>query len=277
MTSDMRTSTPPPSTAAPGDSPTILDIKNISKTFQGTERTVYALDRVNLQVRRGEFISLVGTSGCGKTTLLRIIDGLEESDAGELLLDGERLTGVSHDMSYVFQDINLLPWRSVLDNVALGLEVRGVGKSERRARAMETLEMVGLASVAKVPPYTLSGGMQQRVGVARALAVHPKVLLMDEPFGQLDNFTREALQVEISNLWAKIGATIIFVTHDVDEAIFLSDRIGLFQPDPGRLTEVLDVDLPRPRADYDVRAHPRAIELRSYITNHLRGTKVAVQ
>ncbi|MGH9086561.1 MAG: ABC transporter ATP-binding protein [Acidimicrobiales bacterium] len=279
MTSDMRTTagSAPAGATASGNEPTILDIRAVSKTFEGNERTVYALDRVDLQVRPGEFISLVGTSGCGKTTLLRIVDGLETADAGEIWLDGVRLDGVSQDMSYVFQDINLLPWRSVLDNVALGLEVRGMAKSERRARALEVLEMVGLASVAKVPPYTLSGGMQQRVGVARALAVHPKVLLMDEPFGQLDNFTREALQVEIANLWTRLGTTIIFVTHDVDEAIFLSDRIGLFQPEPGRLTEVLDVDLPRPRADYDVRAHPRAIELRSYITEHLRGAKATAQ
>ncbi|MGH9108482.1 MAG: ABC transporter ATP-binding protein [Acidimicrobiales bacterium] len=274
MTSDVRNESTVRLSAGDGDRHTILDVRAVSKTFQGTERTVYALDRVNLEVRAGEFISLVGTSGCGKTTLLRIVDGLEVADSGEIWLDGVRLSGVSQDMSYVFQDINLLPWRSVLDNVALGLEVRGLGKSERRARSMEFLEMVGLASVAKVPPYTLSGGMQQRVGVARALAVHPKVLLMDEPFGQLDNFTREALQVEIANLWTRLGTTIIFVTHDVDEAIFLSDRIGLFQPEPGRLTEVLDVDLPRPRTGYDVRAHPRTIELRSYITEHLRGTKV---
>jgi NitT/TauT family transport system ATP-binding protein len=255
----------------------ILDIRGVSKTFPGEDRSVHALDRVDLKVRRGEFISLVGKSGCGKTTLLRIIDGLDEADSGEIYLDGKRLAGVSRDMAYVFQDINLLPWRSVLDNVALGLEARGVAKTERRARAMEVLEMVGLGSVAQAAPYTLSGGMQQRVGVARALAVGPKVLLMDEPFGQLDNFTREALQVEIANLWARLGTTIVFVTHDVDEAIFLSDRIGLFKPDPGRLTEVLDIDLPRPRTDYDVRAHRRAIELRSYITEHLRGAETEVE
>ena len=255
----------------------ILKIEKVCKTFATVERVVHALDRVSLEVRRGEFISLVGISGCGKTTLLRIVDGLESPDSGGLWLDGVKLEGVSREMSYVFQDINLLPWRSVVENVALGLEVRGVPKAERRERAMEVLDMVGLAAVAKSPPYTLSGGMQQRVGVARALAVRPKVLLMDEPFGQLDNFTREALQVEIANLWAKLGTTIMFVTHDVDEAIFLSDRIGLFQPGPGRLTEVLDVDLPRPRTDYDVRAHPRAIELRAYITEQLRGARGPVQ
>lgn len=251
----------------------ILEVRDMCKTFLTKERTVVALDHVNLSVKPGEFISLVGPSGCGKTTLLRIIDGLEKADAGIRTLDGIPLDGVSQDMAYVFQDINLLPWRSVLENAALGLEARGVNKKDRHDRAMEVLEMVGLASFATAPPYTLSGGMQQRVGVARALAVRPKVLLMDEPFGQLDNFTREALQIEIANLWAKLGTTIVFVTHDVDEAIFLSDRIALFQPNPGRLTEIVDVDLPRPRTEYDVRAHPRAIELRSYIMSHLRGGK----
>ncbi len=250
--------------------PQILEYRGICKTFAGEHRTVLALDGVTFSVRRGEFLSLVGPSGCGKTTLLRITDGLETADSGTILLDGKPLSGVSRDMAYVFQDINLLPWRSVLKNVELGLEARGVAKAERRERATEVLEMVGLTSEARVPPYTLSGGMQQRVGVARALAVRPKVLLMDEPFGQLDNFTREALQVEIADLWARLGTTIVFVTHDVDEAIFLSDRIGLFQPNPGRLTEIVDVDLPRPRTDYDVRANARAIELRAYIMDHLR-------
>ncbi len=251
----------------------ILEVKGMCKTFFTKERTVIALDHVDLAVHQGEFISLVGPSGCGKTTLLRIIDGLELADAGERTLEGVHLSGISQDMAYVFQDINLLPWRSVLDNAALGLEARGMSKQERRQRAMEVLEMVGLASFAGSPPYTLSGGMQQRVGVARALAVRPKVLLMDEPFGQLDNFTREALQIEIAHLWSKLGMTIIFVTHDVDEAIFLSDRIALFQPAPGRITEVVNVDLPRPRMEYDVRAQPKAIELRSHIMEHLRAGK----
>jgi NitT/TauT family transport system ATP-binding protein len=263
-----------------GDSSTrpggpILEYANISKTFPGQSRTVVALDDVSFSVRGGEFISLVGPSGCGKTTLLRITDGLEHADSGEVRLEGRTLSGVSRDMSYVFQDINLLPWRTVAQNVELGLEVRGVPKAERRERALEVLDMVGLRSVASVPPYTLSGGMQQRVGVARAVAVQPKVLLMDEPFGQLDNFTRESLQVEIAELWAKLGMTIVFVTHDVDEAIFLSDRIALFLPEPGRLTEIVDVDLPRPRTDYDIRAHPNAIRLRADIMEHLRGDRGA--
>lgn len=247
----------------------LLEVVEVCKMFSGGERTVVALDRVTLRVRRGEFVCLVGPSGCGKTTLLRIIDGLDEADAGTMFLDGQQLTGVSRDMAYVFQDINLLPWRSVLDNVALGLEVRGLPKQERQQRAMEVLEMVGLADVAKSPPYTLSGGMQQRVGVARALAMHPKVFLMDEPFGQLDNFTREGLQVELARLWAELGATIVFVTHDVDEAIFLGDRIALFHVNPGRITEIVDVDLPRPRTEYDFRSDPRTLELRRHITQHL--------
>ena len=254
---------------APGAGDVVLEYVGICKTFPGANRSVVALDQVTLSVRRGEFVSLVGPSGCGKTTLLRITNGLETADEGTLSLEGRVLTGGSLDMAYVFQDINLLPWRSVVQNVELGLEARRVPKAERRKRAMQMLDMVGLAEVANVPPYTLSGGMQQRVGVARALAVEPKVLLMDEPFGQLDNFTREALQVEISELWASLGTTIVFVTHDVDEAIFLSDRIALFHPSPGRLTEVVDVDLPRPRNGYDVRAHQRAIELRSHIVDHL--------
>jgi NitT/TauT family transport system ATP-binding protein len=254
---------------ASGGPEAVLEYAGICKTFPGVGRTVVALDQVTFTVRRGEFVSLVGPSGCGKTTLLRITNGLETADEGALALEGKVLSGGSQDMAYVFQDINLLPWRSVVKNVELGLEARGLPKAERRQRAMEMLEMVGLADVASAPPYTLSGGMQQRVGVARALAVRPKVLLMDEPFGQLDNFTRETLQVEIAELWARLGTTIVFVTHDVDEAIFLSDRIALFQPDPGRLTEIIDVDLPRPRTGYDIRGHRRAIELRSHIVSRL--------
>ncbi len=255
----------------------LLEIRRICKTFPGARRTVVALNDVSLEVRKGEFVCLVGPSGCGKTTLLRVIDGLERADAGTMVLDGQPLAGVSRDMAYVFQDINLLPWRSVLENVALGLEVRNVGNKERRERAMEALQMVGLHDVAESAPYTLSGGMQQRVGVARALAVRPKLFLMDEPFGQLDNFTREVLQVEVARLFSRIEATVVFVTHDVDEAIFLADRVALFHTNPGRITDVVDIDLPRPRWEYDVRADARAIELRSRITQHLGAGRYLVR
>jgi len=256
--------------SALSDAP-VLSIHGISRTFVGQERDVVALDNVDLDVQKGEFISLVGPSGCGKTTLLRIIDGLDAADSGTIDLEGKRLNGVSQDMAYVFQDINLLPWRSVRGNVELGLEARGVEKAERQRIATECLEMVGLKDVMNVPPYTLSGGMQQRVGVARALAVKPKVLLMDEPFGQLDNFTREALQGEVALLWEQLGITIVFVTHDVDESIFLSDRIVVMHRNPGRIVEILDVNLPRPRTQAEFRGEHETIELRSRITSLLRS------
>ena len=249
----------------------ILSVRGIRKVFTGGERDVTALGGVDLDVNRGEFISLVGPSGCGKTTLLRIIDGLDFADAGTVELEGRRLEGVSQDMAYVFQDINLLPWRSVRANVELGLEARGISKPERRKQAEEALEMVGLQDVMNAPPYTLSGGMQQRVGVARALAIKPKVLLMDEPFGQLDNFTREALQVEVAALWQKLQITAVFVTHDVDESIYLSDRIVVMNGNPGRVVEILDVSLPRPRSQEDFRGDQETIQLRHRITSLLHS------
>ena len=255
----------------------VIEVRNVYKDYVGVHGAVRALADVSLEVREGEFLSLVGPSGCGKTTLLRIIDGITPPSRGEVVFDGRRLEGVSREMAFVFQDINLLPWRSVVENVEIGLVARAVGPEERRRRALETLELVGLRPVAGAPPYTLSGGMQQRVGVARALAIRPKVLLMDEPFGHLDNFTREVLQIEIAKLWRRLGMTVVFVTHDVDEAIFLSDRIALMQTGPGRLTEVLDVGLPHPRWEFNVRADPRAIALRESIIERLhvlRGVMV---
>ena len=247
----------------------VLEVQQVSHVYDTGRRRVEALRDVNLEVRPNEFLSLIGPSGCGKTTLLRIISGLTPLTQGRILLDGEELKGVSKNMGFVFQDINLLPWRSVVRNVEIGLEARGVPAQQRRERAMEALRLVGLEGEAHQPPYTLSGGMQQRVGVARAIAVQPTVLLMDEPFGHLDNFTRETLQVEISRLWTKLGTTVVFVTHDVDEAIFLSDRIVLFHSTPGAVAKVLDVKLPRPRWEHNVRADPVAIEMRESIVTDL--------
>ena len=247
----------------------MLEIEHVSHVYTTKDREVQALKDVSLSIEDGEFVSFVGPSGCGKTTLLRILDGLTEQTEGRVVFDGVELRGVSPDMGYVFQDINLLPWRSVRENVEIGLEARGIPAAERRRRALEVLAMVGLHDVAEQPPYTLSGGMQQRVGVARALAIGPKVLLMDEPFGHLDNFTREALQIEIAKLWSKLGMTIVFVTHDVDEAIFLSNRIALFRSRPGHVSEVVQVDLPHPRWEFNVRADPRAIAMREQIIDHL--------
>lgn len=248
----------------------MIEIANISKTYETQGREVQALSDVTLQIRDGEFMSLVGPSGCGKTTLLRIMDGLTSASAGRIVVDGVERRGVSRDMAFVFQDINLLPWRSVVENVEIGLQARGMPEKERRIKALEALSLVGLEQEALAPPYTLSGGMQQRVGVARALAIDPKVLLMDEPFGHLDNFTRETLQVEIAKLWRRLGMTVVFVTHDVDEAIFLSDRITLFRTSPGRVSNIVEVGLPHPRWEFNVRAEPRAIELRENIMEELQ-------
>lgn len=232
----------------------MLRVEEISKTFVTKGRTVTALEKVTIEVKEGEFVSLVGPSGCGKTTLLRVMAGLTDANTGTVSLDGVILRGVSPDMAFVFQDINLLPWRSVVQNVEIGLEARRVPKQERRERAMRALDLVDLTELANAAPYTLSGGMQQRVGVARALAVEPKVLLMDEPFGHLDNFTRESLQNEVEILWRKLGMTIVFVTHDVNEAIFLSDRVVLLRPAPGRVVDVMAVDLDRPRSRTNLKA-----------------------
>lgn len=248
----------------------MLEVRNICKRFTTKDRTVAALEGVNLTVIDGEFLSLVGPSGCGKTTLLRIIAGLTAASEGEIAFDGSVLGGVSRDMAFVFQDISLLPWRNAVENVEIGLEARRMGKEERRESALAALRLVGLESVAKAAPYTMSGGMQQRVGLARALAIQPKVLLMDEPFGHLDNFTRETLQIEVAKLWQRLGMTVVFVTHDVDEAIFLSDRIALLHSSPGRVTKIIDIDLPHPRWEFNVRADPRAIATREAIMDDLQ-------
>lgn len=254
---------------AHAESPVVLEAQQIFKAFQlKTQRTV-ALENVSLSVRQGEFMSLVGPSGCGKTTLLRILDHLTEPDSGAVNFEGVTQTGVSREMAFVFQDVALLPWRSVRQNVELGLAARGVPKDECKRRALGALDLVGLGQVAEVPPYTLSGGMQQRVGIARALALEPKVLLMDEPFAHLDNFTREALQVELEKLYSTLQMTTVFVTHDVDEAVFLSDRIALFGTSPGRILEVVDVPFARPRWSSNVRATTEAVELREYILGRL--------
>jgi NitT/TauT family transport system ATP-binding protein len=254
---------------------TVLDIRGVSKLYEGRSghHHVQALESIDLSIREGEFISFVGPSGCGKTTLLKIIDGLLRASSGTILFDGQELVGVSKAIAYVFQDINLLPWKSVVENVEIGLVGRGQARVECRRRALEVLELVGLRGVAAEPPYTLSGGMQQRVGVARALAINPRVLLMDEPFGHLDNMTRETLQIEVSKIWQSMRMSIVFVTHDVDEAIFLSDRIAVFDLNPGRIVEILDVNLPHPRWEIDVPSQPEAIRLRQAIIERLELRK----
>jgi NitT/TauT family transport system ATP-binding protein len=221
-----------------------LQVSHLGKTF-GELR---ALQDINLAVERGEFIALVGPSGCGKTTFLRIVAGLEPASSGEVTLDGRVVRRPGGDRGFVFQSDNLLPWRTVFANAIIGREVAGrVGPAERQ-RTMELLKLVGLEGFEHYHPRQLSGGMRQRVNLARALAIDPEILLMDEPFSSLDAQTREIMQTELMRIWEDGRKTVLFVTHQIDEAVFLADRVLVFARRPGRLRESVAIELPRPRA-----------------------------
>ncbi|MFS0894964.1 ABC transporter ATP-binding protein [Microbacterium sp. 179-I 3D3 NHS] len=213
-----------------------------------TGEKVQALTEVSLTVQRGEFVSLVGPSGCGKTTLLKILAGLIPHSSGSVSIAGKTVKGPMRETGLVFQAPTLLPWRTILENVMLPVEVQRLDRSVYRKRAMDLLEMVGLDGFEKKYPSELSGGMQQRAGICRALVSDPEVLLMDEPFGALDAMTREYMNVELLKIWKESGKTIVFVTHSIPEAVFLSDRVVVMSPRPGKIEEILDDDLPRPRA-----------------------------
>ena len=207
-----------------------------------------ALDGVNLSIADGEFVSIVGPSGCGKTTFLSVVDGLIPATEGRILVDGAAVTRPGPDRAVVFQDASLLPWRTVLNNVLYGLECIGVPRREARERARRFVALVGLDGFEHNYPHELSGGMQQRVNLARALVMDPKILLMDEPFAALDAQTREAMQEELLRIWKAAGKTVLFITHQIDEAIFLSDRVIVFSARPGRVRESISVEIERPRA-----------------------------
>ncbi len=241
----------------------MLKIEGLRKTFTDDGNPVLA--DFNLEVRRGEFVTLIGPSGCGKTTALRIITGLSEPDAGSVLVDGKPSPGPSREKAIVFQHFNLFPWRSALQNAAYALEMQGVPEKTRLATAAEYLRLVGLGKHLNYYPWQLSGGMRQRVGLARALAIQPKVLLMDEPFGALDALTREQLQGMLQRIAAEQNLTILFVTHSTDEAIYLSDRIMVMGVRPGRIIAEFTVDMPKPRTAYDWRAHPEYARIRGQI------------
>jgi NitT/TauT family transport system ATP-binding protein len=212
-----------------------------------TNTRLTALDGVNLQVMDGEFVSIVGPSGCGKTTFLLVVDGLIAASGGRVLVEGQVVTRPGPDRAVVFQDASLLPWRTVLGNVRYGLECQGLPARVARERAAHFIEMVGLSGFEQHYPYELSGGMQQRVNLARALVMDPKILLMDEPFASLDAQTREAMQEELLQIWVKAGKTVLFVTHQIDEAIYLSDRVVVFSGRPGKVKEIIPVGIERPR------------------------------
>src|SRR5262249_38359814 len=229
-----------------------------------------ALRDVSLQIMPGEFVCLVGPSGCGKTTLLRLMHGLLEPDSGEVLIDGDRKSEPGPHAGFVFQSFRLLPWRTVLDNVEFPLQIQAMPRTKRLARARQYLSLVGLEDFEHSYPHELSGGMQQRVGLARALALEPQILLMDEPFAALDAQTREFMQMELGRIWEHLGVAVVFVTHSLDEALYLADRVVLMGPRPGTIEETLQVDLPRPRWNYDFRATPEFIERRAYLWRRIR-------
>ena len=225
-----------------------IQIAGVSKVYRTRrDADVVALSEVSLDVAKGEFVSLVGPSGCGKTTLLKVLAGLIPRTSGAITIAGTPLTGPRPDIGLVLQAPTLLPWRTVLQNVMVAVEVQHLDRRTYRTRALELLELVGLGGFADKYPSELSGGMQQRAGICRALVHDPEVLLMDEPFGALDAMTREFMNLELLKIWRSSGKTVVFVTHSIPEAVFLSDRVVVMSPRPGKIDEILDCELPRPR------------------------------
>ncbi len=228
--------------------PVVLTVKDLRKDFgsNGSAHTVF--DKVSLDIHRREFVTIIGPSGCGKSTFIRIVAGLDESTGGEILLDGKPIHGPGPDRGMVFQGYTLFPWRTVKQNVMFGLEMRGEGTSTAESEARQWLEMVGLSKFENNYPHELSGGMKQRVAIARALANEPRILIMDEPFGALDALTRCKMQGYLLQIWKKVNVTILFITHDLDEAVLLSDRIMVLGVNPGGVREIIENPVPRPRS-----------------------------
>ncbi|WP_332900143.1 MULTISPECIES: ABC transporter ATP-binding protein [unclassified Haladaptatus] len=252
-----------------------LEAKNITKIYGTGEKAVKALDNLSIDVGDSEFTTIVGPSGCGKTTFLRILDGLIEPTEGEITINGNPVSGSGQDRGMVFQSFNLFPWRSVVENVEFGLECGGTPKGERRGIAEKYVERVGLKGFEDSYPYELSGGMQQRVGLARALAIDPDILLMDEPFGALDAQTRELMQTELLKIWSQDQKTCVFITHDIDEAVYLSDRVIVLSARPGRIKTIIDVPFERPRYERNVRENPEFNRLHNEIWDNLFETQEA--
>lgn len=228
--------------------PAVLTVDRLNRSFEAGGQTVNALANVSYLVRKREFISVIGPSGCGKSTLIRILAGLDRPSSGIVALDGKAVGGPDADRGMVFQNYTLFPWLSVARNVMFGLRMKGVGRKQAREVAMKWLDVVGLADFADHYPAQLSGGMKQRVAIARALANEPRILLMDEPFGALDAQTRCAMQAHLLRIWESVDVTILFITHDLDEAIYLSDRIVVLGARPGRILEIIEVPVARPRS-----------------------------
>jgi len=268
----------PAAPSAPSQEPapvareTVIDIQHLGLTFTTADGPVEALTTIDLNVRRGEFVSLIGPSGCGKTTLLRVIADLEQPTAGTITVNGvsPHQARVERAYGYVFQAPALYAWRSIARNVALPLEIMGLDRHEREKRVADNLKLVNLAGFERKHPWQLSGGMQQRVSIARALAVEPDLLLMDEPFGALDEITRDHLNEQLLALWATTNKTVVFVTHSIPEAVFLSTRIVVMTPRPGKVYDVIESNLPRAR-NLDIRETPEFLKIAHRVRQGLRA------
>jgi len=268
----MSTLSPKPGSASPQAEPSAvaIHIENVSMAYAARGERLLALSDISLDIAEGEFVSLIGPSGCGKSTLLRLIGDLLQPSMGRVEVHGAPASEARRNRDYgmVFQAPVLYDWRTVERNVQLPLEVMKVPKKERKARTKELLELVSLWEFADRYPWELSGGMQQRVSIARALSFHPSILLMDEPFGALDEMTRERLNLELLNIWSQTSTTVVFVTHSIPEAVFLSDRIVVMTPHPGRIEHVVHVDLPRPR-EVHIRESERFFRLIAEVRSRL--------
>ncbi|WP_207478890.1 ABC transporter ATP-binding protein [Arenibaculum pallidiluteum] len=258
-------------TAAAEARPPVVEARRLTLVYQTPDAPVTALSDIDLTIRKGDFVSLIGPSGCGKTTLMRVIADLERPTGGTVTVNGGTPEQARLDRSYgyVFQAPALYPWRSIERNVMLPLEIMGMSKAERQARAKRYLDLVGLSGFARKFPWQLSGGMQQRASIARAMSFEPELLLMDEPFGALDEITRDKLNLHLLRLWAQTGLTVVFVTHSIPEAVFLSSRVVVMSPRPGRIVEVIDSDLPRDR-DLEARETPAFLEIAHRVRMALR-------
>jgi NitT/TauT family transport system ATP-binding protein len=261
----------PRATTGPAAPTEVVAIKAVGKRFGVGTASVAALEGIDLRIGSGEFVSLIGPSGCGKSTLLRLIGDLTEPTSGTLLVNGKPARKARQDRDYgmVFQAPVLMEWRTVAKNIELPLEVMGYSRVERARRSAELIRLVELEGFESRHPWQLSGGMQQRVAIARALAFDPKLLLMDEPFGALDEMTRERMNLELMNIWTRTKTTVVFVTHSIPEAVFLSTRVVVMSPRPGRIARVVDVDLPQPRT-VDTRETERYFELVTIVRETLR-------
>ena len=246
-----------------------LRIHHVSKVFEQKEQAITALEDTNFDVREGEFVTILGPSGCGKSTILKVIAGLTEPSSGYVMLNNQRINGPGADRGMVFQAYTLFPWLTVEENIGFGLQLKGMAKAQRQEIVQHYLELIGLNGFGAMYPNNLSGGMKQRVAIARALANDPEVLLMDEPFGALDAQTRTVMQELLLKVWEESHKTILFVTHDIDEAIFMGDRVYVMTARPGRLKAELPVPLPRPR-EFSIKTSPEFMRLKGEILELIR-------